>query len=98
MNRSFEIRKPAQADIADAARWYEQRDKGLGAEFLRALEACFSSIQRGPESHALVHPRVRRALLRRFPYGVFYVVEEQRISVIACLHVRRRPGAWKART
>jgi toxin ParE1/3/4 len=98
VKRSFEIRKPAQADITDAARWYEQRDKGLGAEFLRALDACFSSIQRSPESHALVHPRLRRALLRRFPYGVFYVVEKQRISVIACLHVRRRPDVWKRRT
>ncbi|MFY0527390.1 type II toxin-antitoxin system RelE/ParE family toxin [Archangium gephyra] len=98
MKRPLELRKPARADITDAARWYEQQDKGLGAEFLRALDACFSSTQRSPESHARVHPRVRRALLRRFPYGVFYVVEEQRISVIACLHVRRRPGAWKART
>ncbi len=66
-------------------------------EFVRALDACFSNIQRNPESHALVHPRVRRALLRRFPYGVFYVVGERHISVIACLHVRRRPGTWKAR-
>jgi toxin ParE1/3/4 len=97
VKHSLEIRKPAQTDIADAARWYEQRDKGLGTEFLRALDACFSSIQRSPQSHALVHPRVRRALLRRFPYGVFYVVEEQRVSVIACLHVRRRPGEWKTR-
>jgi plasmid stabilization system protein ParE len=98
VKRSLEIRKPAQADITDAARWYEQQDKALGAEFLRAQDACFSSIQRGPESHTRVHARVRRALLRRFPYGVFYVVEEQRISVIACLHVRRRPGTWKGRT
>jgi plasmid stabilization system protein ParE len=98
VKRTLEVRKPAQADITDAVRWYEQQDKGLGAEFLRALEACFARIQRSPEAHAPVHPRVRRALLRRFPYGVFYVVEEHRISVIACLHVRRRPGAWKRRT
>lgn len=95
MSRRLEIRKPAQADIADATRWYEQQDKGLGAEFLRALDACLASIQRNPEGHAYVHPRVRRTLLRRFPYGVFYVVEDQRISVIACLHVRRRPGTWQ---
>jgi plasmid stabilization system protein ParE len=98
VRRWFELRKPAQADITAAVRWYEERDKGLGAEFLRALDACFANIQRSPESHALVHPRVRRALLRRFPYGVFYVVEQQRISVIACLHVRRRPSVWKTRT
>lgn len=75
MRRTLEVRKPAQADITDAVRWYEQQDKGLGAEFLRALDACFALIQRSPEAHAHVHPRVRRALLRRFPYGVFYVVE-----------------------
>jgi toxin ParE1/3/4 len=92
------LRKPAQADIADAARWYEARGKGLGAEFLRAVEACLSNIRRSPESHAHVHPRVRRALLRRFPYAVFYVLSGQHIQVIACLHVRRQPGVWKSRT
>jgi plasmid stabilization system protein ParE len=98
VKRALEIRKPAQADITDAAQWYEQQAKGLGGEFLRALDACLAGIQRIPESHALVHPRVRRALLRRFPYGLFYVVDERRIRVIACLHIRRRPAVWKGRT
>ena len=98
MKRALELRKPAQADITDAVRWYEQRAKGLGAKFLQALDICLASIQRSPDSHTLVHPRIRRALMHRFPYGVFYVVEERRISVIACLHVRRRPAVWKGRT
>ena len=97
MNRSFEIRAPAQKDIATAWSWYAQRGRGLGERFLRALEECFSRIQHGPESHARVHPRVRRALLRHFPYGVFYCVEEHRISVIGCLHVRRQPSLWRSR-
>ncbi len=98
MNHTLRIRAPAQADMANAARWYEARDKGLGAEFLRAVDACLSAIQRSPERHPHVHPRVRRALLRRFPYAVFNVLGEQRIDVIACLHVRRRPSAWSSRT
>lgn len=98
MIRSFEIRAPARKDITDAVHWYEQRVPGLGTEFLQSLDVCFSNIQHSPDSFASVHPRVRRALVQRFPYGVFYVVEGPRISVIACLHVRRHPASWKART
>jgi len=98
VKRALELRKPARTDVADAVQWYEQRAKGLGAEFLQALDTCLAGIQRSPASYTLVHPRIRRALLRRFPYGVFYVVDERRISVIACLHVRRQPAVWKGRT
>ncbi len=98
MSGELRLRRPAQADIADAARWYEARGKGLGTEFLRAVDACLSNIRRSPESYPHVHPRVRRALLRRFPYAVFYVLSGQHLQVIACLHVRRRPGVWKSRT
>ncbi|WP_224360887.1 type II toxin-antitoxin system RelE/ParE family toxin [Hyalangium versicolor] len=98
MKRELEIRKPARADMTDAAKWYEKQTKGMGVKFLRELESCLASIKRSPERASLVHPRVRRALLHRFPYGVFYVVDERRIRVIACLHVRREPATWKSRT
>jgi len=44
-----------------------------------------------------VHGEVRRALVRRFPYGVFYVVEGQALLVLAVAHVRRQPAYWLAR-
>jgi plasmid stabilization system protein ParE len=88
----------AEADIADAALWYEQRSPGLGREFLHALDAVLAEIARAPERYPLVHREVRRALLRRFPYGVFFLASPDRTTVIACLHARRDPRVWQERS
>jgi plasmid stabilization system protein ParE len=60
-------------------------------EFLACIEAALSSISRNPELHSAVHDEVRRALVRRFPYGVFYIVEQERIVVLAVFHGHRDP-------
>ena len=92
------ILPPAEDDISDAFRWYEDKASGLGSEFMRALDACLSGIQRYPKSGSPVHKEVRRALLRRFPYGVFYLLEGETIIVIACFHASRDPKEWQKRT
>ena len=85
------IRPEAEEDIFDSYRWYEERDVGLGEEFLRAIDACIASVQRNPLSYLIVHKQIRRALLRKFPHGVFYIVENENLNIIACFHVRRDP-------
>ncbi len=47
-----------------------------------------------PQAYREVHPRVRRALLRRFPYMVFFVTEPDRIVIIGVVHVRQSPDVW----
>jgi toxin ParE1/3/4 len=89
------VRPEAEAEIAAAAGWYEARLAGLGSEFLRSLEATLAAIERAPEMHPIVHRGVvRRALLRRFPLGVFYVSEGELVTVLALLHARRDPQSW----
>ncbi len=61
------VREAAEADIAEAARWYEQRSPGLGSEFLRAVDVTLAETTRMPERYPVVRGRARRALLRRFP-------------------------------
>ena len=95
MSLRLTLRPRAEADLEDAFRWYEARLPGLGEVFLRSIDACFARIQRHPEAHAEAHPGVRRASLRRFPYGVFYVVREDRIDVLAVYHARRRPRTFQ---
>jgi plasmid stabilization system protein ParE len=51
-----------------------------------------------PESGPLVHRGVRRQLLRRFPYGLFYRLIEGQVVVVACFHARRNPRVWRSRT
>ena len=93
----LQVRAPAESDIADAVAWYDRQADGLGAEFIRALDASFASILRAPESYPVVHGEIRRALLRRFPYAVFYLLRDDAVIVIACLHGRRHPRRWQGR-
>jgi plasmid stabilization system protein ParE len=96
---SFElvIRPEAEADARDAFGWYNEQLPGLGHDFLAELDKEFAAIQASPEIHARMHRELRRALLHRFPYGVFYVVEARRIVIMAILHTSRNPGIWSRR-
>ncbi|HCU25729.1 MAG TPA: hypothetical protein DF383_11995, partial [Deltaproteobacteria bacterium] len=78
--------------------WYEARRKGLGEDFFLSLEAAFSSILRNPLSSPLVLKRgVRKSLLRRFPFGVFYLIDGKKIAVLAIFHLKRNPNIWQKR-
>jgi plasmid stabilization system protein ParE len=98
MNRSVILRPEAEAELAEAVDWYESRGKGLGADFMRAVEAALASIERNPEQHQIVKGKVRRAVLRRFPYGLIYLASQYEITVVACFHGRRDPRRWIERT
>ena len=97
MNPPLFLRPEAERDIAGAYRWYEERRSGLGEEFLGCLEAAFETIRRNPTLPRRVHREVRRVLVRRFPYGVHYVVEAERLVVLAVFHGRRDPEVWESR-
>ncbi len=89
----------AAADELDAAlRWYASRAPALAKRFLDDLRAARQRIARSPEAWRLLHQSgVRRCQLRRFPYGLIYVVEADEIIVIAVAHLHRRPGYWRGR-
>ena len=85
----------AQAEIAEAFDWYEQKSYGLGGDFLRVVAAATEHLARNPEAFAPTRGRFRRILLRRFPYALhFELLGDQRVSVLACLHHRRNPARW----
>lgn len=70
--RDLIILPEAERDSAEAYAWYEQQESGLGEEFLRCVDACIQSIRRNPEMYRVVFEKYRRAVLRRFPYVIFY--------------------------
>ena len=94
---SLIVRPDAEADITDAAVWYETQSNGLGSEFSRSVDACLADIGRAPRRFPVIRRNMRRALLRRFPYGLFFVEAEDVVKVVACLHVRRDPHEWNER-
>ena len=84
----------AAFEMDAAFSWYEDRQLGLGTDFLRSCDATFSALARAPQAYREVRPRVRRAFLRRFPYLVFFTVEEARIVILGVVHVRQSPDVW----
>jgi len=97
MAQRLVISDRALREIGEAYEWYEERLPSLGAEFLRTLDAQFSLIVESPHLHAEVRPRVRRALLSHFPYGVFYATKGDITSILAVIHTARSPRRWPRR-
>jgi len=78
-------------ELADAHDWYENRAVGLGEEFLRMAYAAFEELVAFPEKYEVVYGPHRRALLRRFPYSVYYVVGQHSLTVYGVFHTSRDP-------
>jgi plasmid stabilization system protein ParE len=91
------LRPEAEQDLAEAARWYEEQRHGLGQEFLNEALATFSAIGERPLANTAVYGSLRRALLHRFPFSFFYIVDGHGAIVIGILHGSRHPRRWKSR-
>jgi plasmid stabilization system protein ParE len=89
------IRPEAEADIGEAFDWYETRLPGLGSDFLLNVDAAFHAIHRSPRQFPLIHKSIRRTLIRRFPYQILFVEQEDQIVVLAVFHAKRNPKRWK---
>ena len=96
--RQLLVRPAAAADIEEAYLWYEKQRTGLGEEFLDAVDSLLNKIVAHPTAYPIIHREARRALLHRFPYAVFFRDYGEVVVVLACMHGRRDPIRWKART
>ena len=98
MTFELRLRPEAELELTDAALWYEEQGLGLGHQFLDEALAAFSTITETPLMYPIVHRNTRRALIHRFPFGVYYRVETNTIVVVAVMHGSRNPRRWKSRT
>ena len=87
----------AEADVAAAIAWYDAQSDGLGGAVLEELNATLERILTGPQRYPKVQGSTRRALLRRFPYAVYFREESGQIVIFAVFHQRRGPQALRAR-
>jgi plasmid stabilization system protein ParE len=97
MTRQFVVRSRAENDIQSAFEWYESQSPGLGEQFLAAVRDKLAAVREFPESSPMVYRDVRRAVVSRFPYLIFYVVRPKQVAVLAVLHHARNPAAWPRR-
>lgn len=95
--RGLRVRKAARAEIAAAFDWYLQRSPAAAAQFLEAMDQAMRLIEEAPEGHPVIRGRLRRVLLRGFPYGVYFKVYPSTISIVGVIHGRRHPDTWLGR-
>ncbi len=98
MSLPIVLRRQARAEFDQAFDWYERQKPGLGVEFAECVQRVFDRISTTPELHAVVYKDVRKALVRKFPYAVFYRIRAGRVVVLAVFHGKRDPSIWKSRT
>jgi plasmid stabilization system protein ParE len=97
MAAELAISPEAANDIESAYAWYEKRRIGLGEEFLGCVDAIIQALSRAPEMYPKAYKEYRRALVRRFPYAVFYESGDRIIIIHAVFHTARDPEKWRER-
>jgi plasmid stabilization system protein ParE len=97
MTRPLLLRPEATAEIEEARQWYERQRPGLGDEFLSAVREALMAVEASPQRYPVVQRDIRRAMLRRFPYSLLYIMEPDLTVVIACFHGKRNPRRWYSR-
>jgi plasmid stabilization system protein ParE len=91
------LSREARADLRQARAYYDGQRNGLGREFVVAIVDTLEVVVERPGSFPQVHSDVRRAIVKRFPYGVFFRLVGGAVRVIAIMHLHRDPGTWRRR-
>jgi plasmid stabilization system protein ParE len=97
MNRRVSIHEAAEAEINEAADFYDRESPGLGTVFIDEIQRVIENITLFPEASQVLVGRIRRKLLAAFPYSLIYSVHANEIRILAVAHQRRRPFYWRHR-
>jgi plasmid stabilization system protein ParE len=97
MKHKVIVRPEAEDDLKESFSWYEDKRRGLGYDFLLQVDAGINFIKRNPEIHPIEYRGTRKHLIKRFPYKIVYLKEEEKIVIVAVIHGRRRPDLIRKR-
>jgi plasmid stabilization system protein ParE len=97
MSRVFTIHETAEAEINEAADFYDLENPGLGNVFLDEVEHAIEAISRYPEVAPVVRNGMRKKHLMKFPYSLIYSVRSDEVRLLAVAHQKRRPFYWRGR-
>ena len=90
MNLSFTTR--AKFDVELAFSWYERQQKGLGFEFLNCIDDRTKSILKYPNMYRIYYSNFRRCLIKRFPFSIFYTIEDKSIIIHSVFNNKQDPS------
>ncbi|MGB6295238.1 MAG: type II toxin-antitoxin system RelE/ParE family toxin [Rivularia sp. (in: cyanobacteria)] len=98
MNYVLVFRPLVRDELDEAYNWYENQQSGLGEDFLDSIDDKLNSICLLPQSYPIVYRDVRRAVVKRFPYAVYYRIISSRIIVTAVFHSSKNSTGWQKRS
>ena len=87
----------ADNELAEARQWYAHQRTDLDPEFMQSIDDALSRVVARPQQYPTVYRTLRRCVVRRFPFAIFYTVSADEIEVVAVFHSRRNPRRWKSR-
>ncbi len=92
------VRHPdVSLELEAAALWYEERQAGLGEDFLGEYQATLQRILRAPNRWQKVWGDNRKLNFHRFPYAIVFNIQSEILYIKAVMHLHRRPFYWKSR-
>lgn len=97
MTHTVRLRDEADRDLSAAAIWYELHRPGLGHDFLDEVTRVLRSIAEHPAMYPIVWRETRRALMSRFPFGIYFRIADGMIVIVAAMHGSRNPRNWQKR-
>lgn len=92
-----EFLEAAESELQQAYQWYELQHANLGNQFLDEFDAAVKRLVTFPKAYALMGDGLRRCLIKRFPYGIWYGLDEKTILIVAVAHLHRKPDYWLER-
>ena len=90
MKRVVLISPRAEADIQNGRNWYEKHQVGLGARFVNEIGQAILVLQDDADRFPIYYRSFRRILLHRFPYKIFFILENDRVLIFRVLHAKRK--------
>lgn len=87
----------AKIEIREAAEYYENCQISLGKTYLLAVESAIQRLSFYPTAWRKIRDPFRRILVKKFPYGIIYSVDQDEIFIAAVMHLRRKPDYWYKR-
>lgn len=97
MRKLLVLRPEAVADLREAYVWYESQRSGMGRTFLRRVKERIALILENPRAYSTVLGSIRRAPLKRFPYGIYFSEQGHRVVNLAVYHFKRSADGWTSR-
>jgi len=92
LSYNVQIRRSAERDATEAQGWYESQQAGLAALFHTEFSATINRLAEMPLIYPVLYRNVRRAVLHRFPYLIWYRVANSTVTVVACTHEKTNPA------